>query len=55
MFNYRVLIHLNEIDAKEGKRKHFVRQLKKTRIPYFLASTFTLYPELNTNSKTLLG
>ena len=55
LFNYRVLIHLNEIDAKEGKRKHFVRQLKKTRIPYFLASTFTLYPELNTNSKTLLG
>ena len=55
MFNYRVLIQLNEIDAKEGKRKRFVRLLKKTRIPYFLASTFTLYPELNINSKTLLG
>ena len=55
LFNYRVLIQLNEIDAKEGKHKRFVRLLKKTRIPYFLASTFTLYPELNINSKTLLG
>ena len=43
-------MQLKEIGATEGKRNGFVRLLKKTRISYFLASTFTLYPELNINS-----
>lgn len=46
-------MQLKEIDATEGKRKGFVRLLKKTRISYFLASTFSLYPELNINSMLL--